>query len=598
MATAPPLSGQTKPTPSIAPTAREAPAPVTRPGDNDDAAHQPLPNEPVLDVDHIQGNILTGFNKDNQMLIFLQINDPAGFRVWLAGQVPFVASLKEVLAFNRLFKILRSRQSVDTGSLKATWMNIAFSHAGLVKLATVVPGLLSTDFIDAAFLGGLAASSPDLGDPTDPQAEGSPNNWLVGGPNNEADVVVIIASDTPEDLAKGVNRIEQSLQGASPPAVVIFKQPGATLPQPMTGHEHFGFLDGISQPGVRGRVSADPHDVLTVRQNPLKRDNAAAGGDVAQGKPGQDLLWPGEFVFGYLKQNGDPAKGDIDVPSDTPADAGPAWARNGSFLVFRRLRQDVFEFHRFLKQRAAENGLAGPDLLGAKLVGRWRSGAPAMRTGTPSGGSEVDLPKLGMDDCANNNFEFQDPTPPITTADVQTPIDCTDDTFPQSPGDKAGTVCPFSSHIRKAYPRDDVDPAVPPLSEVTTQTHRLMRRGIPWGPVSPSQPTNPVQDNVDRGLVFLAYQTSIENQFEFMTKLWINNADFKHGATGVDPVMGQNPGDPNRVRTFSTVVKDANNQPKTLQLDTNGFREWVIPTGGGYFFSPAIDVLQTLLAKT
>ena len=54
-----------------------------------------------------------------------------------------------------------------------------------------------------------------------------------------------------------------------------------------------------------------------------------------------------------------------------------------------------------------------------------------------------------------------------------------------------------------------------------------------------------MKDDVDRGLVFLAYQTSIENQFEFMTKLWINNADFKHGGTGVDPVIGQNPSDPN-----------------------------------------------------
>jgi hypothetical protein len=132
MATTPPSVGDPQPAPS-APRAREAPAPIPRPGDKDDAAHRPLPDEPVLDVELIQGNILAGFNKDNQMLIFLRLDDAAEFRSWLAAQVPFIASLKEVLAFNRLSKMLRARRSVDTGSLKATWMNIAFSHAGLLK---------------------------------------------------------------------------------------------------------------------------------------------------------------------------------------------------------------------------------------------------------------------------------------------------------------------------------------------------------------------------------------------------------------------------------------------------------------------------------
>ena len=109
---------------------------------------------------------------------------------------------------------------------------------------------------------------------------------------------------------------------------------------------------------------------------------------------------------------------------------------------------------------------------------------------------------------------------------------------------------------------------------------------------------SPIQDGIDRGLVFLAYQTSIEDQFEFVTKNWVNNPGFKRGGVGHDPIIGQNRDDPGRVRSFQTVVKDASNQPKNLGLDTRGFGEWVIPTGGGYFFSPAIDVLRNTLAKS
>ena len=151
---------------------------------------------------------------------------------------------------------------------------------------------------------------------------------------------MIVASDDREDMLAEVERIRESLRnfrkndGTHAPsgAHVVFKEEGANLPPPLSGHEHFGFLDGVSQPGIRGRISDDPHDVLTVRQNPKDRN---------QGKPGQDVLWPGEFVFGYAGQ--DPNK-----PVEEPGaivDAGPDWARNGSFLVFRRLRQDVFALH-------------------------------------------------------------------------------------------------------------------------------------------------------------------------------------------------------------------------------------------------------------
>ena len=83
--------------------------------------------EPELEVDQIQGNILAGFNKDNQTLIFLEIHDRKKFKLWLRAITPFVATTEEVLQFNRLFKLIRSRRKVESRAVLSTWMNIAFS---------------------------------------------------------------------------------------------------------------------------------------------------------------------------------------------------------------------------------------------------------------------------------------------------------------------------------------------------------------------------------------------------------------------------------------------------------------------------------------
>ena len=74
------------------------------------------PEEPQLEVDQVQGNILAGFNKDNQILVFMQIKDTRAFKVWLRAIIPFVATTDEVLHFNRLFKMIRSRRGGCRGT--------------------------------------------------------------------------------------------------------------------------------------------------------------------------------------------------------------------------------------------------------------------------------------------------------------------------------------------------------------------------------------------------------------------------------------------------------------------------------------------------
>src|SRR5215510_11603344 len=130
-------------------------------------------NEPLLNVSNIQGNIIPGFNKDFQALLFLKIEDGKGsnFRHWLEELVPRVTTMESVLVFRNFLKVeeWRGKPAEVPPKVKTTWINIAFSHAALEKLGTINKDI---DFKDKAFTdeAGLKGRSEDLGDPTDPKA--------------------------------------------------------------------------------------------------------------------------------------------------------------------------------------------------------------------------------------------------------------------------------------------------------------------------------------------------------------------------------------------------------------------------------------------
>ena len=511
-------------------------------------------DEPVLDVKEIQGNILAGFNKDYQTLYFLEITDVTHYKSWLRRTTPMIANLEEVLAFNQLFKALVNRRGMEIHpSIEATWINIAFSFQGLKKLTKD-----ADSFTDIAFKEGMCKRSQLLGDPTTPDTEGHHSKWLVGGLHNMPDVVLIIASDHRNNVAQTAARLELSQQNG---LRIILEQPGETLPAPRSSHEHFGFRDGISQPGFRGRLSSNPSSFLTPRQNPA---------DPNQGKPGQNLVWPGEFVFGYAGQDR-----DHKLKPGPVVEAGPTWATNGSFLVFRRYRQDVEAFQNFVQFTADHLRQRGfPEMtaekLGAKLLGRWASGTPLLRS------PFMDTPNIAQDSCADNHFRFVHASQSIAAGNS---AQCADQVFPRSPGDDFGIICPHAAHIRKAYPRDDLERFG---AEGAAESHRLIRRGIPFGKPFPAEG--------ERGLLFLSYQTSIDRQFEFVVRHWLNNPDFRDPGDGYDSIVGQNNAEVGRPRTFA--LSATNPDQGITKITVHLPADWTTPTGGGYFFTPSISTLK------
>ena len=565
--------------------------------------------EELLEGHEIQGNILAGFNKDHQVFLFLRIERDAGsgpspaivstVKAWLRALAPQISSLNEVHRFNQLFGAMRARLGRDPHGLAATWMNIALSAEALEILTSKEDVDL---FTDSFFRDGLALRASELGDPTDPSAEGHPDRWVVGGPRNPADILIIVASDSPAALAERVTQLKASLTQAEDPATgvavsaalhVVHEEVGATLPPPLTGHEHFGFKDGISQPGIRGLLRRSPVKYATPRLIDPERSPQSDERLPEFAKPGQPLVWPGQFVFGYKRQSPTHARRPPAKPDDVMMSC-PEWGRNGSFLVLRRLRQDVAAFRAFVRAEArrlaatpAFGGMT-PRRLASLLVGRWPGGAPVSRS---PDGEDV---HLGKDSYASNHFQYSEDSPPplALKQDVRHP----EDTFPLSERDAQGLTCPFAAHVRKVNPRDTVTEQG---SSQDVLARLIMRRGIPFGPPYPvdlddapgTAPFAAGEMKTQRGLIFVSYQTSIERQFVFLQRDWANHSRNPNPAGGEDPIIGQASEEQKRRRFVDVSIEGAS--PETLELDT----EWVISTGGGFFFSPSISAITEVLGR-
>jgi deferrochelatase/peroxidase EfeB len=248
----------------------------------------------------------------------------------------------------------------------------------------------------------------------------------------------------------------------------------------------------------------------------------------------------GEFLFGYPSQYD-----DFSYPVPQPEPLG----RNGSFVAFRILAQDCHGFEQFLTQAAQQTGLAR-ELIAAKLCGRWRNGVP-LSLSPESSNEEIPLEKRNLFDYA-------------PSANIP---DAFDDTH--------GYRCPLGSHIRRMNPRGSAVAGNGGLK------HRIIRRGLPYGP--PYDPSNP-NNGVERGLLGLFIGVSLKDQFEFLMSQWANKGSFAPGLRDTrDPVIGDNsnPG------AFLIPVEH-----QKRPIEVTGMSRFVICRGAAYCFLPSATGLR------
>jgi Dyp-type peroxidase family len=455
-----------------------------------------------LDLDDIQGLVVRGYGKlPHAAYLLLEVDGPGPARRLLEGLVD-------------VGSVTTAAESAPDRAL-----NLAFTAAGLRRLTESAE---LSDRFGEPFLTGMVTPyrSRLLGD----VAGNDPQRWEWGGPNtDEVHVALLLYAADEEALGDWRDSLAADLEAHG--LRVVHTLSTAKL----SNREPFGFRDGIAQPILAGLPGS--------------------------GREG-DVVEDGEFVLGYVNEYGQRTERPLLPLADDPhgilsrdpdgsglADLG----RNGSYLVFRQLAQDLAGFEAYLDQAAGRDGDpddAARERLAAKLVGRWRgSGAPL--TLSP---------------------EYDDPT-----------YEAAND-FGYHALDPDGLRCPVGAHIRRANPRDSLPPNPGTMaSRDVNRRHRLLRRGRAYGPGEGTA-------DGERGLHFQCLNTNLARQYEFVQHSWVNDPGFDGLVRVEDPVIGPRTGGPGEF-----VVPES-----PVRRRYQGLPQFVTVRGGAYFFLPGIRGLRYL----
>ena len=474
----------------------------------------------------LQGNILKGHGREHSVHLFLQFKlaqvDAA--KQWIQQ----FAHTYLTSAEQQAKEALRYRQDGIPGTIFA---NLFLSRKAYEYLE-IEPFKIPTDQPFRMGMGKEEIRSA-LGDPV-------VEDWETGF-QQEIHALVLVADDDVVDLLQSVNKMTQELR---PVAEILHREDGFILRNDAKQViEHFGFVDGVSQPLFLKR------DIIRARMN---------GNDFSQWDPRAGL--------------------DIILVKDPNGHTEDSY---GSYAVYRKLEQNVKAFREDQRQ-LAKTLEVNDDLAGALVVGRFSDGTPVSHSDTPGKASQPLQPwlktlltlwrkwslfiNLGSRDSASyaaaptNNFNFDD--------------------------DKAATKCPFHAHIRKTNPRGDTgnvvsSPGFEAALEVERK-HRIARRAISYGENDIQQ-----EPTTGSGLLFLCFQSSIENQFNFMQTRWCNAKNFVQPNVGVDPLVGQTGDQPREPQKWPKKWGESETQEYT-------FDQWVNMKGGEYFFAPSISFLKSI----
>ncbi len=382
-------------------------------------------------------------------------------------------------------------------------------------------------------LGDLEASSPEFWD------------WGGWNKNRDIDGLLLLFAADEISLERLIEAEREAMHRIADGGPIVLK--GRVYPDMK---EHFGYVDGLSQPKIEGR--------------PKRKTNKAPEKNHISGiKPGSEVK-PGEFLLGYLNER------RARIASGQAGDV----RRNGTYLVFRQLEQDVAAFNAFLSDAAQRIG-ESEDWVAARLLGRRRNGDPLVAKGPDAQATNSKRPDAKSADSKGPDAQATDSKGPCAQA-----TDSKND-FLYYYEDRFGLTCPIGAHIRRANPRDSLKPD-PETALRLSKMHRIIRRGRPYG-----ERWKPANDKADseaqRGMLFIALNADIAGQFEMIQNSWLNNPHFAGQYAGTDPLSHMVAGE-----DLITI------QSRPTNIHIKRPEPFVRVRGGAYFFLPGIQALRTM----